>query len=302
MLFRSGKVVSTLNADRSAHVWSYKSSDIGKQDLTISCRKVTKILKATITKLDIDVEPITANLVFDFNPVGRSNGDANKLWSDNNNSDIAMTVSDNFDWDNGGYQIDSDGNQYFCVKAGTSASISYNLFGKDPKQTGAEFKLIFKTQNVRSASATFLSCLDASENSSVGLEMNVHEAYVRTSTDNLYFPYSEEDIIEFEYNINEIDTKNDSATSIIMTYEDGDGGKPLIYDNNHRLHHYSPTPISIGSPDCDVLIYRMKAYSASLTDSDILSNFIADARDSDEMISRYNRNQIYNDNNALTPD
>ena len=126
--------------------------------------------------------------------------------------------------------------------------------------------------------------------------MDVHEAYVNTSTDSLYFPYSEEDIIEFEYNINTIDTKDTSATSIIMTYEDGVGGRPLIYDNSHRLHQYSPTPISIGSPDCDVLIYRMKA------DSDILANFIADARDSDEMIARYNRNQIYNDNNALTPD
>ena len=298
----NGKVVSTLNADRSAHIWSYKSSDIGQQDLTISCRKVTKIIKAVITKLDIDVEPITANLAFDFNPVGRSNGDANKLWSDSNNSDIAMTVSDNFDWDNGGYQIDSDGNQYFCVKAGTSASISYNLFGRDPKQTGAEFKLVFKTQNVRNASATFLSCIENADGSDVGIKMNVHEAYVNTSTDSLYFPYSEEDIIEFEYNINTIDTKDTSATSIIMTYEDGVGGRPLIYDNAHRLHQYSPVPITIGSPDCDVLIYRMKAYSASLTDSDILANFIADARDSDEMIARYNRNQIYNDNNALTPD
>lgn len=297
-----GKVQSTLSVNRSAQIWSYKSSTEGKHNLTISCRKVTKILSVNITKLDIDVEPITANLVFDFNPVGKSNGDTDRLWTDKNNSAITLSVSDNFDWDNGGYQIDASGNQYFCVKAGTTAQINYNLFGKDPKQTGSEFKFVFKTQNVRNASATFLSCIDGTEGSDVGIKMDVHEAYVNTSTDSLYFPYSEEDIIEFEYNINTIDTKDTSATSIIMTYEDGVGGRPLIYDNSHRLHQYSPTPISIGSPDCDVLIYRMKAYSASLTDSDILANFIADARDSDEMIARYNRNQIYNDNNALTPD
>lgn len=297
-----GKTVSTLTVDRTAQVWSYKSSDVGQHNLTISCRKITKILKVDVEKLDIDVSPITANLAFDFNPVGLSNGDVNRLWSDANHPEVALTVSDNFDWTNGGYQIDDEGNQYFCVKAGTTASISYNLFAKDPKQTGAEFKIVFKTTNVRNASATFLSCLDGSVDSNIGLEMKVHEANVYTSTDDLYFPYSEEDIIEYEYNINTIDTKDNKATSLIMTYEDGVGGRPIIYDNSHRLHQYTATPISIGSPDCDVLIYRMKAYSASLTDSDILSNFIADARDSDEMINRYNRNQIYNENNALTPD
>lgn len=297
-----GKTVSTLTVDRTAQVWSFKSSDIGEHNLTISCQKISKILTANIEKLDIDVNPITANLAFDFNPVGLSNGDTNRLWTDENHPEVALTVSDNFDWDNGGYQIDSDGSQYFCIKAGTSASINYNLFGKDPKQAGAEFKLIFKTQNVRNASATFLSCLDGSDDSNIGLEMKVHEANIYTSTDDLYFPYSEEDIIEFEYNINTINTKDNKATSIIMTYEDGVGGRPIIYDNSHRLHQYTPTVISIGSPDCDVLIYRMKAYSAALTDSDVLSNFIADARDSDEMIDRYNRNQIYNENNALTPD
>ena len=297
-----GKTVSTLTVDRTAQIWSFKSSEIGQKNLTISCQKITKILTAHIEKLDIDVNPITANLAFDFNPVGLSNGDENRLWSDKNHPEVALTVSDNFDWTNGGYQIDDEGNQYFCVKAGTTASISYNLFAKDPKQTGAEFKIIFKTKNVRNASATFLSCLDGLADSNIGLEMKVHEANIYTSTDDLYFPYSEEDIIEYEYNINSIDTKNTTATSIIMTYEDGVGGRPIIYDNSHRLHQYTPAPISIGSPDCDVLIYRMKAYSAALTDSDVLSNFIADARDSDDMIDRYNRNQIYNENNALTPD
>ena len=295
-----GNTVSTLSVNRTQQVWSYKASAVGQHDLTISCRKVTKILKSTIEKLDIDVEPVTANLEFDFNPTGLSNSDVNRLWNDDKHPEVALTVSDNFDWTNGGYQIDSDGNQYFCVKAGTRATISYNLFGKDPKSTGSEFKVIFKTKNVRDASATFLSCLPMLDDKAVGLEMNVHEAYVRSSIDSLYFPYSEEDVIEYEYNINTLD-KN-ATNSLIMTYEDGNGGRPMIYDSTHRLYQYAPVPITIGSDDCDVCIYRMKAYSTALTDTDILANYVADARDSDKMVARYERNQIYDENNALTPE
>ncbi len=298
----NGNTVSTLSVNRTVQTWSYKSSDVGSHDLTISCRKVTKILKANIEKLDIDVEPVTANLEFDFNPTGYSNSDTNRLWSDKNHSNIAMTVSDNFDWSNGGYQIDKDGNQYFCVKAGTTVKINYNLFGIDPKQTGSEFKVVFKTTNVRDASATFLSCINKKDANPVGLEMNVHEANIYSSTSSLYFPYSEEDIIEYEFNINALDTKTDGATSIIMTYEDGVGGRPMIYNDVHRLYQYEPLPITIGCDDCDVHIYRMKAYSASLTDTDILANFIADARDADDMIARFERNQIYDENNSLTPE
>ena len=46
----------------------------------------------------------------------------------------------------------------------------------------------------------------------------------------------------------------------------------------------------------------MKAWTASLTDSNTISNFIADAVNSETMIARYNRNQIYNANNILTPE
>ena len=153
---------------------------------------------------------------------------------------------------------------------------------------------------VRKADTTFLTC--QSDETVVGLEMNTHEAYLKSSIDSLYIPYSEEDIIEFEFNINTLDKDNSDATAIIMSYEDGVGLRPMIYDSTHRLYQYSPVPITIGSADCDVHIYRMKAYSSALTDSNILSNFIADARDSDEMISRYNRNQIYDENNTLTPE
>lgn len=288
-----GKVVSTLTIDSNTQTWQYKSSDIGTHTLTITCRDTVKTLTVIVEKLDIDVEPVTAGLVFDFNPVGKSNNDTDRLWSD---GDVVMTVSDNFDWVNGGYQIDDNGDQYFGVKAGTTATISYNLFADDAKKNGKEFKLIFKTTNVAKSNATFLTC-QSGTTSDVGLQMNVHEAYIKSSAKSLYIPYSEEDIIEWEFNINK-----DTDIPIVMSYEDGTPCRPMSYTSDYSFTQDSPVPITIGSPDCDVLIYRMKAYNTSLTSSAILSNFIADARTATEMIARYTRNQIYDENNLLTPE
>ena len=288
-----GKTVSTLTIDSNTQTWQFKPSDIGTHTLTITCRDTVKTLTVTVEKLDIDVEPVTAGLAFDFNPVGKSNNDTDRLWSD---GDVAMTVSDNFDWVNGGYQIDDNGDQYFGVKAGTTATISYNLFADDAKRNGKEFKLIFKTTNVAKSNATFLTC-QSGTTSNVGLQMNVHEAYIKSSAKSLYIPYSEEDVIEWEFNINK-----DTDIPIVMSYEDGTPCRPMSYTGDYSFTQDSPVPITIGSPDCDVLIYRMKAYNTSLTSSAILSNFIADARTATEMIARYTRNQIYDENKLLTPE
>lgn len=290
-----GEIVSSLTLDKAANIWQYKSSEIGHHTLTITCRDTVKTINVMIEKLDINVSPVTANLAFDFNPSGYSNNSEDRLWVDSKNSSIAMTVSDNFDWVNGGYQLDDNGDQYFCVKAGTTAEISYNLFADDARKNGKEFKLVFKTENVRKSNATFLSC--QSGTTLVGLQMNAHEAYVKATGDSLYIPYSEEDIIEFEFNISK-----QEDIPLVMSYEDGVGFRPMLYTSDYSFTQTSPVPITIGSPDCDVLIYRMKAYSSSLTDSGILSNFIADARNADEMIARYKRNQIYDENNQLTPE
>ena len=284
-----GDVVSTLTLDNSTQVWQYKSTEVGAHVLTITCGETVKTLNATIEELDINLEPVTAGLVFDFNPSGRSNNDADRLWSD---GDISMTVSDNFDWVNGGYQIDENGDQYFCVKSGTTATINYNLFADDPKKNGKEFKVVFKTTNIRKRDTSFISCM----NNSIGLDMKVESANIYSSNGSLYSPYCEEDVIEFEFNINK-----DTDIPMVLTYEDGVGNRPMIYSSDASFMQNTPQPITIGSADCDVYIYRMKAYSTSLSDRGILSNFIADARNADEMIARYSRNQIYDENSLLTP-
>jgi hypothetical protein len=73
-----------------------------------------------------------------------------------------LSVSDNFDWVNGGYHPDAAGDNCFCVKSGTTATFDYELFGDENATTnGKEMKLVFKTSNVASPDAVFMHCVDS---------------------------------------------------------------------------------------------------------------------------------------------
>ena len=264
------------------YIKPYKANDVGTFELKVTCGEAEpKIITLNVEKLNIDIAPVTTGLAFDFNPSGCSNSSPDRLWT---NGIVSMSVSDNFDWVNGGYQYDENGDQYFCVKSGTTATINYNLFADDAKTQGKEFKVAFKTSNIKNRDTTFISCI----NSGIGLDMKVQDANIYSSNGSLYSPYCEEDIIEFEFNINTIDN-----IPLVMTYEDGVGCRPMIYASDASFWQTTPQPITIGSSDCDVHIYRMKAYARSLSDSEILSNFILDAKNANEIADRFNRNKIY---------
>lgn len=103
----------------------------------------------------------------------------------------------------------------------------------------------------------------------------------------LYLSYSEQDKIELDINI-------DAAAQFIMSYEDGVPSKVYAYSigtGGDGLTHTNT--IHIGSDDCDVYLYGLRIYNKSLTTAEILQNFIADGRDVNEKIDRYNRNCIY---------
>ena len=294
-----GNIVSTPTLETSTNIYTYKTDEVGEHVITITCGETIKTLTANITKIDIDIAPVTAGLAFDFNPSGKSNNDTDRIWSDGT---VSMSVSDNFDWINGGYQYDEYGDQYFCIKAGTSAEIDYRLFEDDAKKNGKEFKLVFKTTNVAKPDAVFLSCIDnTTDTDHIGIKMNVHEANIYGQAGKLDLSYSEEDIIEFEFNINKSDTTGGNIP-MVMGYEDGVSTRPMVYDESYNFTQNTPKIISLGSQDCDLHIYRFKVYNTSLTDRGILNNFIADARNAEEMISRYERNQIYDENSQLDPD
>ena len=128
--------------------------------------------------------------------------------------------------------------------------------------------------------------------SSNWLSMGKIDTEVLATNSYLYFPYSEEDKIELDINVNQYNANAD--TNFIMSYEDGVPSKAYAYEYGTAgdgLYHSNT--IRIGSNDCDVYIYRLRIYNKSLKTSDILQNFIADGNGINEKVSRYNRNCIY---------
>lgn len=273
--------------------YPFVATSSGSHIIKIICGKTEKLINISVEDIGLSLAPVTTGLAFDFNPANRPAGD---LWS---YGDIRMNVSDNFDWINGGYLPGDPDGPCFCIKAGSTATINYKLFADDAKVNGKEFKLIFKTKNVSNPEATFLSCVDnTTAKDHIGLVMGVHSANVYGQNGNLELAYSEEDVIEFEFNI----SRNNESVPMVMGYEDGVPSRPMVYDGTHSFKQNTAQDITLGSPDCDLYIYRLKVYNTSLSASNILQNFIADARTTEEMVDRYKRNQLYDENHKLTPD
>ena len=124
------------------------------------------------------------------------------------------------------------------------------------------------------------------------LSMGKIETEILATNSYLYMPYSEEDKIELDININKYNANVD--TNFIMSYEDGVPSKAYAYEYGAAgdgLYH--DNTIRIGSNDCDIYIYHLRIYNQALTTADILQNFIADGNGISEKVARYNRNCIY---------
>lgn len=285
--------VDTLTVDRTLQYWNYKPSTSGEKKLTIKCGDVTKDIALTVTEIGVTIEPVTTGLVLDLNPAGRTNNSADRAqfgYTDADGVNHPLTFSANFDWENGGFQTDADGDTYFCVKCGTRATFDRSLFSDDAMRTGKEVKIVFKATNCRNYDAQVASCLS----DGIGLSLQAQRATLKSEQTTMEVPYCEDSIIEMDVNI-----EPDSKDRVMMIWLEGVPSKVAIYAANDNFTQDQPELFTIGSDECDVHIYRVKAYSNDLTQYEIHENWIADASNAEKMVDRYNRNNIYDQNGDI---
>ena len=285
------QVATWENVDRTIHYWNYTPNDFGEKVLTITSGETVKTINVSVAELDIDNEEI-GGYTFKLKASDIASNEALRIWDSNG---ITLSFSDNFDWNNGGIktELDEKGNirQFICVKAGTTATIDYELFGNEAKTNGKSFKVIFKAVNCRDHDAVFLSCM----NSGIGVELGANGGTVSSAQNTTAVPYKEDSYIEFEYDI-----APDNKFRYIQTYLDGVLSSTKIYATDDNFTQTDKQKIVIGSVDCDVYIYMVKLYETYLTRDNHIENFIADAPNAQEMVDRFNRNNILADSGEIS--
>ena len=273
--------------------WDYRPTTAGTVTLRLQVGQVYQDISFTATELPHNIVPVTANLLMDVDPNGHNNAD-NDRTSFGYASGHAFTFSEDFDWVNGGFQTDEDGVTAFVIRRGDSITFDRSLFltrdntnGESGSTgTGKHISMIFKVTNVTDYDTKIAECFA----DNLGIKFFAHNAMFQAGN-SMVCQYAENQKVELGLNIDP--TK--ASMKFWLAGTPAKGQTFLTGDTKTSFAQSNPEEFVIGSDDCDIWLYHFRMYTASLTDREILQNYIADCGDVEEMIDRYTRNDIYTD-------
>lgn len=129
-----------------------------------------------------------------------------------------------------------------------------------------------------------------------GLLMTAQSAIYKSQNNTLVTQYCENSYIELELDF------APSNKRYITYWIDGIPCGYIIYDSGENFSDQDKNKILIGSTECDIDIYLVKVYEKTLSNEEHLKNFIADAPSAEEMMIRFNRNDILDkERNEISP-
>lgn len=278
----NGKVVNSLTVDRTEQTWSYQPTAIGALTQTIRCGDNAYVSwTQTVTESSIKVEAETEALALHLSSYGRNNNEANpNVWENNGIS----AEFNNFNFISDGWVTDDDDITVLRITGDARLTIPYKIFAYDFRTTGKTLEFELATREVLNYDAEVLSCYSGGR----GFIITAQQLSMSSEQSSLGTRYKEDEHIRVS-----IVAEKRSENRLLMCYINGILSGAVQYPDADDFSQAYPVGISIGSNDCTVDLYNIRAYDNSLTRYQILDNWIADTQKMDEKIARYNRNEIY---------
>lgn len=280
----NGTTVNTLtNIDRTEHYWSYKAITYGTIVLTITSGQTTKTLTLTVTESDIDVHATTQDMALYLSSLGRNNSEANPgMWAYGNYS---ATFTD-FLFDTDGWQLDSEDNVCLRVRGNSRVYIPYQVFASDFTGTGKTIEFEFTTKDTIDPETAIISCYSGG----IGFVITPQKATLYSNLTSVSTVFKEDEHVRITFVVNKL-----VDNRLVLIYINGIVSGSIQYSDIDTFQQLSPVGISIGSNDATLDLYTIRIYDNNLTRYQVLDNWIADTQNLNEMIDRYNRNNIYDE-------
>ena len=281
---------------RGVHVWTYRAAEPGAHTLSIHCVSVSGSVRLTVAAADFELRPVTAGLELDLDPTGHSNSEALRGefgYRDGQGVNHPLVFSENFDWVGGGFREDEEGVTAFVVKRGCSVMLDRSLFDSDCSQTGRHMKLVYKCENVRRSDAGLMAC----KSGNVGLSVTARRASVSSQLERMEVRCCEGRKVELDVCI-QAQAEGGLAWLDLKGIQ---SCPPVRCGSADGWAQTQCVPLTIGSQEADVWIYRLKLWGNSLNRYEVLDEHIACAGNPGEMAQRYYKNEIYNPDGSINP-
>ena len=281
VISRNGTVISTQTVGRTRQDFACRMDMVGDYTFVIASGEVSRSFTLTVTESDIHVGAETEALALYLSSSGRSNTEENRsVWS---YEEITAQLS-GFNYESDGWQKDDQGITVLRVSGDARVQIPYLLFGSDFRTSGKTIELEFATRTVMNYDAVILSCLSGGR----GLFLTAQKVQLNSEQSEISMQFKENEHVRVSFVV-EKRTEN----RLIYCYINGIMSGAIQYATNDDFSQTNPVGISIGSNECTIDLYNIRVYDNDLTRNQVLDNWIADTQDVEEMLARYQRNQVY---------
>ena len=278
-----GQVVSSQTVDRTEQTWTYRADKVGQIEQTIRCGEVAVSWTQNVRESSIKVEAETEALALYLDSYGRSNSEDNPgTWE----SEAVSCEFQNFNYVSDGWVQDEDNTTVLRVAGDARLHIPYKMFAYDFRTTGKTLEFEFATRDVINYDTTVLSCYSGGR----GFRITARQLRLTSEQAALGTRYKENEHIRVTFVI-----QKKSEHRLILCYINGIMSGSVQYPAADDFSQAEPVGITIGSNECTIDLYVVRAYDNSLTRYQALNNWMADTRDIQQRLARFKRNDVYDD-------
>ena len=288
------------------YTWSYRPMTSGDHTLEIVYDPNNNIVgdesKATIELTANYIQVVqaeSAGLDIYFDSSNRSNDETNpNTWTYTNaNNETYAAEFDKFRWTTDGWIVNDDGVVVCRVPVGGRVNIPYTPFATDiTSQGGKTLEFNFRVRRVYDYDTSIIVCTVNNK----GINITAQEATLQiNSTDSLSVQFKDNEDIRLSLVISKRDDSNNERNQLIYMYVNGVISGMINYSSNDSFTQSTPKTITIGSDNAAIDLYTIRGYHVGLSSYQILDNFVADTPLPALMLSRNNRNDIFDANNEV---